>query len=352
MASRSPQNTRHVLPLSDPDRTTALSLWRYPYSPDDPLDIALDFALLDQLGWRSGDRIAFDPIPLDRRTREGGLIIRRATRDEPAIKLRKDHYERKPNPYSRHFPDGPDGPDVEWPFPQEWMETFFPPEYVPGPGPPVYAPTSRRWMLRDLLDQRDRVVVSLDCSLLEFRLQRTDPDAPALDVHLPLGVLHLMGWSAATPLALTSRRGFDPSAPDDTLTIRRCPPGESNLTRDGDRFICRPGPSWLDLYFPGLHDNTEKFPSRDPGPMPADPDDDLGDPDFVRFPTQTPTDQEHDWDLAFEDEERDTFCVNYPDLKLGPESLSFVIQRPQSPETDEVPNVVPVYFLGLNPSTG
>jgi len=264
---------RHVLPLSDPARTIALSLSRYPDSPDDPLRIALDHSLLDQLGWRSGDRITFDPIPLDRRTREGGLVVRRATRAEPAIKLRKDHYELKPNPHSRNFPEGPDGPEVEWPFPRDWMETFFPPECLPGPGPPIFAPPSRRWLLCDLLDQRGRVVVSLGCSLLEFRLQRTDPVAPTLDVQLPLGVLRLMDWSPATHLALASERGFDPLAPDDTLTIRRASAESANLSWDGVKFIAWPGPVWLDRYFPGLHDDTERVPPMYPGPMPADRDD-------------------------------------------------------------------------------
>ncbi len=139
-------------------------------------------------------------------------------------------------------------------------------------------------------------------------------------------------------------RGFDPLAPDDTLTIRRCPPGESNLTWDGARFIGSPDPVWLDRYFPGLHDNAEEIPLGNPGPMPPDPDDES---DVLSLQGQTPD----EWRYEYEEEERDTFCVNYRDLKLGPDSLSFGIQQPQSPDTDEVPNVVPA-FRGPNSSPG
>lgn len=297
-SSPRPRRPRQTRPAPDPENTTALSIRRWLFgSPDDPLDFHIDYTLLERLGWRPGDRITFEPVALDRGTREGGLIIRRAAPGEPAIKLRKGHYRRKPNPHWKHFPDGPDGPDVEWPCPPEWVETFFPQEYLPGPGPAVFAPPSRRWMLYDLLDQRGQVAVSLDCSFLEFRLQRTDPAVPALDVHLPLGVLHLMGWSPSTPLALISETGFDPFAEADTLTIRRSHPGESDLTWDGDKFVAELSPAWLDRFFPGLHDNSEEaFPDED--------------------------DSWQDWP-----EERDTLRVPYCDFGLGPDSLSFAIPR-------------------------
>ena len=326
MASRSPQPSRDILPLSDPDRTTALWLVRCSDSPDDPLRIVVDHALLDKLGWRPGDRITFDPIALDRRTREGGLIIRRATADEPAIKLRRSHYERRRSAHSPHFPDGPDGPDVQWPFPPEWIEGFFPLEYIPGPGPPLFANPDRQWSLRDLLDQRERVVVSLGCSLLELRMERTDPNVPTLDVHLPAGVLHLMGWSPATPLALTSRSGFDPSAPDDILTIRRASPRASNLAWDGAKFLFAPDQTWLDRYFPGLHDNTEELPTRGPAPMPPATGHDRDEVEVLPFRSQTPPDM----DPSFEDEKRDTFCVHFSAFRLGQGGLSFEI-----PETSQ-----------------
>ncbi len=327
MASRSPQHSREILPLSDPESTVALCLCRWSDSPDDPLRIQIDHTLLDRLGLRTGDRITFEPIDLDRVTREGGLVVRRTTRDEPSIKLRHDHYQRKDNPYARHFPDGPDGPDIEWPCPPEWIETFFPLEYIPGPGAPIFIEPDRTWLLRDLFDQRESVIVSLGCSYLEFRLQRTDPDAPTLDVHLPPGVLHLMDWSPATPLALTSAGGFDPSAPDDILTIRRACPDGSNLSWDGAKFIGSPSPTWLDRYFPGLHDNRGEIPSKDSGTMPNDDDDDHDNPDFVKFSGLAPPDRE----FSFGEEERDTFCVHYREFRLGHDSLSFAI-----PETSHV----------------
>ncbi len=335
MASRSPQHSRDVLPLSDPESTVALCLCRWSDSPDDPLRIQIDHTLLDRLGWRPGDRITFKPTALDRVTREGGLVVRRAAPGEPGIILESAHYERRRHPYAdlypgRPLPDhlqfGPDGPDVEWPCPPEWIETFFPLEYIPGAGAPIFNEPDRSWLLRDLTDQREPLVIRLNCSHLEFRLQRTDPAAPTLDVQLPPGVLHLMDWSPATPLALTSASGFDPSAPEDVLTIRRASPRESNLTWDGAKFIGSPSPAWLDRYFPGLHDNTENSP-QNPGTIPTDHDDDHNDPDFVRFPEQASSDRE----FSFDDEERDTFCVHYRVFQLGQDSLTFAI-----PETSHV----------------
>ena len=191
-------------------------------------------------------------------------------------------------------------------------------EYIPGPGAPIFIEPFRTWLLRDLQDQREQVVVSIDCSYLEFRLQRTDPNLPNLDVHLPAGVLHLMGWSPSTPLALTSGNGFDPSAPEDLLTIRRVSPEESNLAWDGAKFIASPSPTWLDRYFPGLHDNTAELPPQDPPPTPTDPERDPDAPDLVRFPSQPPSEPDHPLD----DEDRDTFCVHYRDFQLEPDSLS------------------------------
>ena len=328
MHPRSRTQCPHVLPLSDPARTVALDLSRWSDSPDDPLCIRIDYTLLDRLGWRPGDRITFEPIALDRRTGGGGLVVRRATADEPSIKLRRDHYQRKDNPYAGLIPDahdGPDGPDVEWPCPPEWIESFFPMEYIPGPGAPVFIEPSRTWLLRDLLDQRDEVVVFIDCSYLEFRLQRTDPNVPTLDVHLPAGVLHLMDWSPSTPLALTSGTGFDPSATEDLLTIRRSLPGESNLAWDGAKFIASPSPDWLARYFPGFHDNEEEIPHKHPHEMPSNPDPDCGNPDLIKFQGPAPPERE------FIDEDRDTFCVHYRDFQLGQESLTFAI-----PETSHV----------------
>jgi hypothetical protein len=330
MPPRSPQPSRVVLPLSDPARTVALCLSRWSDSPDDPLGIQIDHTLLDRLDWRPGDRITFEPIDLDRDTQQGGLVIRRAIADKPSLKLRRAHYERRKHPYTELFPGcpipdglqfGPDGPVVEWPFPPEWIETFFPLEYIPGPGAPIFNEPSRTWLLRDLLDQRDQVVVSIDCSYLEFRLQRTDPNVPTLDVHLPAGVLHLMDWSPSTPLALTSGSGFDPSAPEDLLTIRRSLPSECNLAWDGAKFIATPGPKWLDRYFPGLHDNAEELPPRGPTPIPTNPEGDPDDWDFLGFPGQPPCEQAD----FFGDEERDTFCVHYSGFRLGLDSLSFAI---------------------------
>ncbi len=310
------ESSREVLSLSDPDRTVALSLMRWSDSPEDPVQIAVDHALLDQLAWRPGDRITFEPVALDRGTREGGLIIRRATRREPAIKLRREHYRRRINPYAQYSaPGGPDGPEVEWPFPREWVDTFLPQENLLGPGPPMFIPPGVSWMLRELLDRRERVAVPLGCSLLEFRLQRSNPAAPTLDVHLPLGVLHLMGWSPAPPLALTSRTGFDPSAREDVLTIRQVSPGESNLAWDGGKFVATPGPVWLERYFPGVHDNTEGLPPG--GPVETGSDD----PDLIRFPGEDPFDE----DYSFADRGRDTFGVHYGNFRLTPGSLSFAI---------------------------
>lgn len=326
MPSRSRPQGRPVIPLSDPERTNALWLLRCSESPDEPLRIVLDYTLLDRLACRPGDRIALEPVDLDRRTREGALLIRRANADEPAIKLRRGHYERKQNPRPRLFPDGPDGPDFEWPFPAEWVETFFPLEYIPGPGAPVFMEPDRSWLLSDLPDRGGPLAIRLDCSLLEFRLQRTAPVAHTLDVHLPPGVLHLMGWSSSTPLTLTSASGFDPSTPDDVLTIRRANPGEPALSWDGAKFIGAPNPSWLDRYFPGLHDNTEGTPPQDPHAVPADSAPDCGDADVVKLPGQSTPDEE----ISFEDQERDTFCVHFRDFQLGHDSLSFAI-----PETSE-----------------
>jgi len=332
MASRSPRHSRDLIPLSAPERTIALWLVRCSDDPCAPLRIALDYTLLDQLGWGPGDRITFEPIALDRCTREGGLVVRRIAPGEPGIVLESAHYERRRHPYAdlypgRPLPDhlqfGPDGPDVEWPCSPEWIETFFPLEYIPGPGSPIFIEPDRRWLLRDLLDQRERVVVSLGCSLLEFRLQRTDPDAPTLDVHLPPGVLHLMDWSPATPLALISASGFDPSASDDTLSIRRACPGKPKLTWDGSKFISSPDPVWLDRYFPGQHDNTAEIPPQHPHEMPSDPDPDHNDFDVVKFSGQSP----HKREFSLADQGRDTFCVHYRDFQLGQDSLSFAIPK-------------------------
>ena len=330
MTSDHPQTAQAILPIRDPDRTVALWLVRCSDDPRDPLRIALDHTLLDQMGWGPGDRITFEPLPLDRGTRAGGLLVRRANRDEPAIKLRREHYVRRTHPFAHRFPGrplpegiqyGPDGPAIDWPCPVEWIETFFPMEYIPGPGAPIFIEPDRQWLLRDLQDQQERVVVSLGCSLLEFRLQRTDPTAPTLNIHLPPGVLHLMGWSPRTPLALTSAKGFDPSTPENLLTIRRSLPDESNLAWDGAKFIASPGPDWLARYFPAFHDNAEELPRQSLTPIPTNPEGDPGDRDFLGFPSQPPCEHAD----PFEDVERDTFCVHFSGFRLGPDSLSFAI---------------------------
>ena len=318
--------SRQVLPLSDPQRTVALAVWRWTDDLDDPIRVTLDYSLLDQLGWRPGDRIAFEHLPLDRRTGKGGLVLRRANRDEPAIKLRRDHYHRRPNPHAHLLPDGPDGPDVQWPFPVEWLETFFPQAYVPGPGSTIFAPVDRSWRLGEFLDQRGRLVVPLDCTRLMFYLQRTDPDSPTLDVHLPLGVLHLMEWSSSTPLALTSEGGFDPSAADDVLKIGLASPGKANLRWDGAKFVASPSPTWVERYFPGLHGNAKEVPPERPGREPTGPAEGDGDADLLQFPGQSLSDE----DLGFDDRKRDTFCVDFSSFRLGPGTLAFAI--PATPD--------------------
>ena len=339
MTSDHPQTAQVILPIRAPDRTVALWLVRWSDSPDDPLGIRTDHTLLDQMGWRPGDRITFEILPLNRGTRAGGLVVRRATSNEPAIKLRQDHYVRRTHPFADLYPGrplpegtqyGPDGPAIDWPCPAEWIETFFPKEYIPGPGALVFIEPSRTWLLRDLQDQQERVVVSLGCSLLEFRLQRTDPTAPTLNIHLPPGVLHLMGWSPRTPLALTSAKGSDPSTPEDLSTIRRSLPDESNLAWDGAKFIATPCPAWIDRYLPGLHDNAAELPPQGPTPVPTDPEGDPGDPDVVKLHDQPP----HERELSFDDEERDTFCVHYRDFQLGQDSLSFAIPERSQSGTD------------------
>lgn len=289
-------------PAPSPERITAVWLVRWSESPDDPLRVVLDHALLNRLDWRPGDRIAFEAIPLDRRARRGGLIIRRANPEEPAITLEAANYVPRPNHYTHPaLPVGPDGPDIRWQFPGEWVATFFPHLYLDGGE--CYRELDRDWPLSDLLGQRDRITLSLDCSDLDFPLRRTDTAAPTLDVHLQPGLLHLMNWSPTTPLALESESGFDPFAQEDTLTIRETTPDQSNLVWDGAKFVVDLSPIWLDRFLPSHHD-------------PAELDDAL--------------DQEA-W-VAIDEERRrfpDTLVVGFQDAEIGPGTLSFQVAHPE-----------------------
>lgn len=250
-------------PVRNAARLTAVWMMRDPDTrPCEPFQIALDRTMLRHMGWRDGEAVTLVPVGPEGESNGGGLIIRRARPGEAAFILNDIH---TPVALSGRGWSSLDvyGPSFAWSFPASWVEAFFPGEYR-GDEHDFDSQTERRWLLSEVLEQAEQLTLRLNCDDLFFYLQRPAGAMTSLSVHLAPGLLERKGWLPREPLILESASGFDPSGPDDQLTIRECSLGEEpNLVPTDRGFRFEVTQSWLDRFLPGTFDQDELYLAED-----------------------------------------------------------------------------------------
>jgi len=296
----------HEDPIKNAGEITAVWMIRDPDThPGEPLRVALDQATVDHMGWRSGDAVTLVPVPPEAGCSKGKIIIRRARPGELALLLGEPPVLPEPD-FESSLSLELHGPKFEWRFPVPWVEAYFPGDYNPD----VYdfnSRTERWWPLTDIHGQTDQIELLLGPEKLFLYLQRTSPTPTTLGLHLPPGLLHLMGWARSTPLVLESSTDFDPFSTEDVLTIREnCLGEEPNLYARSERYAVDVNALWLNRFFPDVYDPTDS-------------------PELGKSEDQYPPGQEGDDQSVY----RDTFVVAYPDMISRGHALSFEIIPPR-----------------------